>query len=128
MADYTPPFPGGNKPRTYTAGAAITGGQVVVVSAADTVIPGSAASAAAVGVAAHDAANGAAVTVWPLAGVTHELIASAAIAVGDNVTTAATGQVATVAQAAGTTMFSQIIGVALTVASAGGQKIQVLGR
>ncbi len=128
MADYNPIFAGGNKPRTYTAGGTVTGGQVVELSAADTVIATAGASGKAVGVAAHDAASGADVTVWPLPGVTHEVTASAAVAVGDNLTSAASGQVATMAQTAGTAVFSQVIGVASTAAGAGGVKIQMVGR
>lgn len=124
MADYNPIFAGGNKPRTYTAGAAITGGQVVALSAPDTVSPAGATSKAAVGVAAHDAASGTEVAVWPLPGVTHEVTASAAVAVGDNLATAANGQVAPIG--AGT--FDLLIGVASTAAGAGGVKIQMVGR
>jgi hypothetical protein len=93
------------------------------------VSPTGVGSNAAVGVAAHDAASGTEVTVWPLAGVTHEVTASAAIAVGDNVVSAANGQVASAgAIAAGTTNDAAILGVASTAAGAGGVKIQMVGR
>lgn len=128
MADYTPIFTGGIRPRGYTAGGTITGGQVVALSAANTVIATTAASAAAVGVAGNDAVSGGQVTVWPLPGVTHEVTSSAAIAVGDNVSSAASGQVATASQVAGTAVFSQIIGVAATAAGAGGVKLEMIGR
>lgn len=128
MADYTPIFSAGVKPRLFTAGGAITGGNVVALSAANTVIASSGASGAVVGVAGHDAANGAQLTVWPLPGVTHEVVSSAAIAVGDNLAAAASGQVATMAQTAGTAVFSQVIGVAVTAAGAGGVKIEMVGR
>ncbi|MEV4197023.1 capsid cement protein [Micromonospora globbae] len=128
MGDYLPIFAAGKKPRTYTAGAAITGGQVVELSTADTVIPSAGAGGDVVGVAAHDIGSGGLVNVWPLPGVTHEVTASAAVAVGDNLAAAANGQVATIAQTAGTAVFSHVIGVAATAAGAGGVKIQMVGR
>jgi hypothetical protein len=123
VADYTPIFSAGLKPRFFTAGGTIVGGNVVALSAANTVIASGAASLTAVGVAGHDAANGTQVTVWPLSGVTHEVVASATIAVGDNLATAAAGQVAPIA--AGT--FGQLIGVAVT-AGAASAKIEMVGR
>jgi predicted RecA/RadA family phage recombinase len=56
---------------TYTAGAAIVGGELVKFSANRTVIKTTAATDAAAGVALHDAATGEAVSVaaqgvWPL--------------------------------------------------------------
>lgn len=124
MADYTPIFTGGVRPRGYTAGGTITGGQVVELSAANTVIAAGAASVKAVGVASQDAVSGALVTVWPLPGVSHEVVSSAAVAVGDNLACAAAGQVAPIA--AGT--FGQLIGVAVTAAGAGGVKLEMVGR
>jgi len=125
VADYTPIFGAGLRPRSFTVGAtAVVGGQVVALSAADTVIPAGAASTAAVGVAGHDAAIGTPVTVWPLPGVTHEVTASAAVAVGDNLATAANGQVSAIG--AGT--FGQLIGVAATAAAGAGIKLQMIGR
>jgi hypothetical protein len=123
MADYTPPWTGGLKPRTYTAGAAITGGQVVAASANNTVIPTAGVSAAVVGVAAHDAASGALVAVWPLAGVTHEVTAAAVLAAGGVVTSAASGQITAAAAQTGT----DLIGV-VTVGAASAAKAQFLGR
>jgi hypothetical protein len=79
---------------TYTAGAAITGGQVLVYSAADTVIPSAGASLAFAGVAAHDAASGAPVTVFSGAGVIHETQTTvAAVAVGALIQSQAAGQI-----------------------------------
>lgn len=125
MGDYSPVFAAGKKPRTYTVGAtAATGGLLAALSAADTVIPAGAASTAVVGVFAHDAAIGAQVTVWPLAGVTHELTASAAVVVGDNIAAAAAGQAAPIG--AGT--FGQLLGVATTAAGGAGIKFQMVGR
>lgn len=81
MSDYAPVY-GRPKAMTYTAGAAITGGQVLSFSAADTVVPAAANAANYAGVAAHDAASGAPVTVFMGAGVVHETLATAATAAG----------------------------------------------
>jgi hypothetical protein len=124
VADYTPIFAGGARPRFFTAGGTITGGQVVAVSAANTVVAAGAASTAVVGVAGHDVANGGQLTVWPLPGVTHEVVSSAAIAVGDNLAAAAAGQVAPIAAGS----FGQLLGVATTAAGAGGIKVEMVGR
>lgn len=82
MADYTPIHSGGAIPFTSQASATIVGGQVVAVSGNGTVGPAASASTAAVGVAAHDAASGAKVTVWPLKNVTHEVVAAGAVTAG----------------------------------------------
>jgi hypothetical protein len=126
MADYTPVYSGGAVPFTLTTSAAVTGGQVLVASAAGTVGPSAGASAVAIGVAAHDAASGGKVTVWPLANVVHELTTTGTVTALDGVTsstagTVATGVVATVA-AAGT-----LIGIALTTATTG-NKVRFVGR
>lgn len=124
MADYSPIFSGGNKPRTFTAGGTIVGGQVVELSAADTVIATSGVSIKAVGVAAHDATSGTDVIVWPLAGCTHEVTATAAVAAGAVLTSSTTGGVVGAAAQTGT----ELIGIAATAAGAGGVKIQMVGR
>jgi hypothetical protein len=103
-------FPADQLP--LTAGATITGGQVVYVSAANTVSPTAGANAAWVGIAAHDAASGAPIVVYK-EGV-HTVAASGAIAAGANVCSAAAGAVADFA--AGTN-YAQVIGVALTAAA-----------
>lgn len=110
MADHTPLFKPGDEV-TLTASAAITGGQVVVVSGDETVAPSSGASAAAVGVAKYDAANGAKVGV--IFGGVHELASTGTINAGDPVTSAAAGVVAAYS---GTT-YSTIIGKALKAAA-----------
>lgn len=90
-------LPGNNA--TMTAGATITGGQVVKLSANRTVIPSAAtADTKVVGVALYNGATGDAITVatdgvWPLT-------ASGAIAAGDDVTAAAAGAVITLAATA----------------------------
>lgn len=125
MPDYTPIYTGGSKPREFTSAGTITGGQVVVISAANTVVAGSAASNVVAGVAAFDAtATSGKVTVWPLPGVTHEVTASAAVAVGDMLAASSAGKVAPIG--AGT--FGQLIGVAVTAAAGDGSKLEMLGR
>jgi hypothetical protein len=127
MADYTPIYSGGVSPYTATTSAAVTGGRVVAVSATGTVAHAAADSAVAAGVAAHDAASGARVTVWPLDGAVHELEASGAITAGAGVVTDANGQVKTAtiatAAAAGT-----LIGTAATTAAGTPLKLRVNGR
>lgn len=118
MADYTPVFTGDSLPFTTTASAAITGGQLVIVTGTGTVGPATAGSGLVVGVAAFDAANGQQVSVWPLPGVVHETVTPTGCTAGNALATAAAGTVdpgtlATLA-AAGT-----LIGVALTTATAG---------
>ena len=118
MADYTPVFTGDSLPFTSTASATITGGQLLAVTGTGTVGPAGAASGAVVGVAAHDAANGAQITVWHLPGVVHETTTPTGVTAGNALASAAAGTVdpgtlATLA-AAGT-----LIGVALTTATAG---------
>lgn len=118
MADYTPVFSTGNVPFTLQASAAITGGQVVYASGAGTVAPTAGANGAAIGVAAHDAANGAKVSVWPLVGPVHETVTPAGVTAGAALSSSTAGGVdsgtlATLA-AAGT-----FIGTAVTTATAG---------
>jgi hypothetical protein len=108
MAEYTPVFANGTAPFTLQASAAITGGRLVASSGAGTVAHAGAASTAVLGVAANDAASGAKVQVWPLAGLTHKVLGTGAIAAGDNLAAGAAGVVATIG--AGT--FGQLVGVA----------------
>lgn len=128
MADYTPVYTAGNNPFTMTASAAITGGQVVESTTASSVGPAAAASAKCVGVAAHDAASGARVSVWPLANVEHEItvVAAATVTVGDGVIagtagTVNTGVIATQAAA------GALLGIAMTTATAP-NKVRFVGR
>lgn len=118
MADYAP-VNGGDLGEfvTQTAGAAITGGQLLMQSGTpDQVIPASGAGVAVAGVAGHDAATGAPVTVIGGAGVVHETQSTAAaVAAGALIQSAAAGAV-TGGAAAGSE-----IGVALrAVPGAGG--------
>ena len=128
MADYTPPFPNGITTSTHTTSATVTGGQILEVTATGTVGPATAATVKPMGVAAHDAASGARVTVWPLTSVIHEItvVAAATVTAADAVMTGTAGTVNTVAvataAAAGT-----LIGTALTTASAP-NKVRFIGR
>lgn len=108
MADYTPVFANGTAPWTLQASATVTGGRLVEVTGNGTVGPAGAASTKVLGVAAFDAASGAKVDVWPLAGLTHKVLGTGAINAGDNLAAGAAGVVAAIG--AGT--FSQLVGVA----------------
>lgn len=127
MSDYLPVYAAGITPFTVAASAAITGGQLVEATTTGKVGPAGAASVKVVGVAAHDAANGAIVSVWPIDGaVVHETTTPAGVTVGARLAAAAAGTVdsgtAATLAAAGTDL-----GVALTTASAGA-KTQWIGR
>jgi hypothetical protein len=127
VADYSPVYVSGINPMTKTASAAITGGRLVEVTTTGAVGP-AAAGAKPIGVAAHDAASGARLTVWPLANVEHEIevLAAATVTVGDGVVSAAAGTVNTAviatAAAAGT-----LLGIASTTATAP-NKVRFVGR
>lgn len=126
MADYSPVYTGGINPVTLTTSGAVTGGQVLAASAAGTVAAAGAASAVVVGVAAHDAASGARVSVWPLTNCIHEITTTGTVTALDGVVSAATGTVGTAvvgtAAAAGT-----LLGIALTTATTG-NKVRFIGR
>lgn len=108
MAEYTPVFANGTAPWTLQASAAVTGGRLVEVTGTGTVGPAGAASTKVLGVAAFDAASGAKVDVWPLAGLTHKVLGTGAINAGDNLAAGAAGVVAAIGAGA----FTQLIGVA----------------
>jgi hypothetical protein len=130
MGDYAPIYPGGAQPFTQTTSAAVTGGRVLAASGNGTVAHAGAASTVVVGVAAHDAASGAKVSVWPLEGVVHELEAAGAITAAGGVQTAANGQVdpVTTSIAAGSAA-GTLIGTALTTAAGSPTlKLRVQGR
>ena len=102
---------------TFTAGGAITGGQVVEVGAADrTVVAASAASAKAIGTAGHDAASGEKVTVH-MAGPVDTAAAAAAIARGAKVEAGAAGTVQTATT-------GLVLGIALTAAAGQGDIVE----
>lgn len=109
MADYAPLY---GKPQavSFTAGATITGGDILYLSAADTVNPAGANAVNYIGVAAHDAATGTAVTVLMGSGVVHETLCNASTAAGALVFAgaASTGQTG-----AANSSYNVAIGVAL---------------
>jgi hypothetical protein len=117
VADYTPVYSGGVRPFTSTASAAITGGQIVESTTTGAVGPAGALSLKFVGVAAHDAASGARVSIWPIPGVTHETVNANAgtITVGASVVCGAAGaaDTATTATAAAA---GYLMGTAVTTA------------
>jgi hypothetical protein len=123
MAEYTPVFANGTAPWTLQASAAVVGGRLVEVTGNGTVGPAGAASVKVAGVAAFDAATGAKVDVWPLAGLTHRITGAGAVAAGDNLAAGAAGVVAAIG--AGT--FGQLIGVA-DRAAADGAIVRFVGR
>jgi len=117
MAEHLPLFTPGTDV-TFTASAAVTGGQLVAVTGPRTVGPAPAGSAAWIGVAAHDAASGTKVLVQ--SGGIHELASTGTIAAGANVIAGASGAVVTIGAE---TDFSKIVGVA--IAAAAGNKVLV---
>jgi predicted transcriptional regulator len=127
VADYSPFYSGGAVPFTATTAGAVTGGNVLIWSAANVVTVSGADSTAVCGVAAHDAASGAKVTVWPIDGVIHNLVASGAITALAGVVSDTAGQVktATIATAAAA---ATLIGVAVTTAAGSPLVLRVQGR
>jgi hypothetical protein len=132
MSDYSPVYSGGTLPFTMTASGAVTGGTPVVAVAASpgVVAAAGATSALCIGVAAHDAASGARVSVWPLANVIHEVavVAAGTVTAGDGVVTGASATV----QTAPTSIATQaaagtLIGIALNTATAPA-KVRFIGR
>lgn len=123
MGDYAPFYSGGVLPFSTTTSGAVTGGQVVVWSGSNTVAASGADSALVAGVAAHDAASGARLTVWPINNVIHELVASGAISALAGVVTDTNGQVksATIATAAAA---GTLIGTAVTAAGGAASKFR----
>jgi hypothetical protein len=126
MTDYAPVYENGSLPFTMTASVAVVGGTIVAHTGVGTVGPAGAGSGLFVGVAAHDAAINARVSIWPLPGLVHEVVSTSGITTGAAVQTGATGTgetgtLATLA-AAGT-----LVGTALSTATAG-LKFRFLGR
>jgi predicted RecA/RadA family phage recombinase len=118
MSDYIPAFKPGQAV-TFKASAAVTGGRLVVVTGDRTVGPAG-ADAIAVGVAGFDAAIGDDVTVFTAGGGVHPLAASAAVAAGAKVISAAAGKIATAGAGVNP------IGIALQPAAADNDVIDVL--
>jgi hypothetical protein len=126
MADYSPVYAGGNNPLTKTASATVVGGTLVESTTASSVGPAGAGSLKVVGVAAHDAASGTRVTVWPLANAEHEVAATGTVTVGDGIAAGAAGVAASVGVTAGATAGS-LLGIATTTAT-GPAKVRFIGR
>ncbi|GLY32123.1 capsid cement protein [Kineosporia sp. NBRC 101731] len=120
MADYVATYLPGQE-ITQTATATITGGQVLINSGEGSVAPSAGASNKVVFVACHDGITGQAVTVTR--GGVQRLTASAAIAAGVKVKSAAAGQVA--AWVSGTDNPDLIIGTSLTSAAAANATLDV---
>jgi hypothetical protein len=123
MGDYTP-VNSDMAAFTMTAGAAITGGQLVSVTGTNTVSP-SAGGDRAIGVAAHDAPSGGRLSVYILGGQIHEAVIknTSVLAPGGGVIAAASGQVDTatigVGGAAGT-----LIGIVLAGGTGNGTTVK----
>lgn len=92
MSDYTPVVVG-SQPITFTASAAVTGGQPVEVTGDMQVGPAAAGSLKYVGIAAFDAPAGELVTVHTPRGNVEEVAVAAAVTAGQHVKTAANGRV-----------------------------------
>lgn len=113
MAEYLPlHLPG--KAFTRQASAAITGGQLVIVSGSGTVAPSTAATHAWLGVAGFDAASGDAVTIF--AEGVQRITATGSITAGQLVEPATAGTVA--AHTNGTADYN-VVGIALTTVTTG---------
>lgn len=94
MGDYTPVIESGDQ-FTLVTSAAVTGGQLVESTGDGTVGPAGAASLKVIGVAAHDAASGAQLSIYGLF-TTHETVAgTGGISAGNNVQAGAAGTVVT---------------------------------
>lgn len=117
MADYTPLFTLGGGAYSSQASAAITGGQLVSVSGPNTVAPAVATDLKVVGVAAHDAANGAPVTVHPIKEVHETTAGTGGITAGNPVKSDAGGLVTL--WVSGTDSAAAYLGTALNTAAAG---------
>lgn len=115
MGDFTPIHKPGHAV-TFTASAAVAGGQLVEVTGDLTVGPAGAGSAKVVGQAGHDAASGARVTVHTPGRVVSEATAAATIAAGNPLKSAAAGKVTPFT--AGTDDHTLFLGIALTGAAA----------
>jgi len=117
MAEYLPIHKPGEA-ITLKASAAITGGQIVVVTGSGTVGPAGATATNWVGVASNDASTNDYVTIF-CDGV-QNCTASGTVTAGDTVSTAAGGAVAT----NGAPAVGNVVGVAITTATTG-NKVRV---
>jgi hypothetical protein len=123
VADYTPVYLPGAMITVTTSGA-VVGGDILVVSGSGTVAKNAGASSTNyVGIAAHDAASGARVTMYGR-GTVHESIADGAVTAGDQLVSSSTAsrQVKTTGAvgaptAQGVTDTRAVMGIALTTAA-----------
>lgn len=125
MADYAPVY-APVEPFTITASATVTGGTLVESTTTGACGPAGVGSVKVIGVAAHDAVVGMRLSVWPIPGNVHEIIHAAGGTVGDVITAAAAGQLASTAAATAAAAGTDL-GVALTTAGAG-LKLRFIGR
>jgi hypothetical protein len=125
MADYVPAFPLGAGGWTSQASGAITGGQLLLVSGAGTVAPATLTALTVVGVAAHDAASGANLVVFPLKMIHETNAGTGGITAGNPLKSDANGLVTL--WVSGTDSAAAFLGVALNTATAG-NPVQWIGR
>jgi Uncharacterized conserved protein (DUF2190) len=115
MSDYVPVAEG---PYSYTASAAITGGQLVELTGNAAVQPSSVTSQVTVGVAAFDAASGAKVTVFSIDKYHETTVASGqSLSAGNPVKAGAGGTVQE--YVVGTDPITAFLGVCVVGATAG---------
>ena len=131
MADYTP-ISADNSAITLTAGAVVTGGLLVKLSADDTVIHTvNSTTDKAIGVAAHDAPSGGRVTVWLLPGFMHELtleVGATAVAGNLAVPSTTSGRVNVTTYSTVSVAPVNVLGVVVrSTVNAAGTKVRVLG-
>ena len=117
MAEYTPKLALQGGPFTSQASATIVGGQFVGVSGVNTVGPAAAGSLVVVGVAAHDAATGAKLAVFPLKMIHESVAGVGGITAGNPIKVGATADVA-VLWVTGTDSAAAFLGIALNTAIA----------
>jgi hypothetical protein len=117
MSDYTPKFTLGSVPFTSQASATITGGDVVMVSGNGTVASAAAGSLLIIGVAGHDAVNGAKVTVFPLKCVHRTLAGAGGVTAGNPLKVGASSS-KLILWVTGTDSGAAFAGIALTTAAA----------
>lgn len=131
MADYSPVNPCGTQPFTCKVGAsAVTGGKIVMVGADGTVIHATAAAkAAAIGVAAHDAAAGAQLSVWPLHGPVHRVSCPSGATFAHAITSGDAGIAVDVASVGTDAALGSLCGIVLkTVAADAAALVTFIGR
>lgn len=129
VSDYTPVFTGGAVPYTaQVVTGAVVGGQLLTNAGVGLVSTAVVTDTKVVGVAAHDAAVGAKVTVWPIKNVTHETAAEGVTTVtaGDGLSSGAVGTVKTVVIATGAAA-GTLLGTAVSTAT-GPALVRWIGR